>query len=179
MIVGTYDVVACIYGWLCGFLWCFRLCIHWYLIDSSFWPTVGVVGAIVVILLYCFFLIFNHGIASIWCCIYSDAELCICMWSKSILHFSNAVVVVVFYFILFHTLLLINIDIRPWDGFTLCGFRWVNCCMRCFIYCFVINSLTPLCFHFLLFELSFFPFFTGLALFHSSGDGNDVLQIAS
>ena len=27
-------------------------------------------------LFYCFFLIFNHGIASIWCCINSDAAIC-------------------------------------------------------------------------------------------------------
>ena len=36
----------------------------------------------------------------------------------------------------------------------------VNCCMCCFIYCFVINSLTPLCFHFRIpFFVCFIPSF--------------------
>ena len=72
--------------------------------------------------------------------------------------FANAVVVVVFIsFHFIHCFLLILIFDHGMASPYMNSDK-VNCCMRCFIYCFVINSLTPLCFHFLLFELSFFLF---------------------
>ena len=111
-LVSMYGVVACIYEWLCGFLWSFKAFVDCGLIsiDSLFLPLLPSLSFLFYFI-HCFLiLIFDHGMASP--CMDSDA---------------------------------------------------VNCCMRCFINCFVINSLTPLCFLFrILFVCLYYSSFSNI-----------------
>ena len=148
-LLGTYDGVACISGWLCSCLLSLGV---FSMIFSDSWCRNHY--------FICCFLMFDHEIALIWCCDYFRATIYCAALPPTVILFVVLITI-------FHLLLL---DVRPWDCFDL--MLWLFPCdhlLRCltsycyFICCFDYNSsLTPF-----LFLFSNFLFCLCHSFFHS------------